>query len=470
MNEASQTAQIPSLGVSAPHVNRRVLVYVGISALLIVCYYLLRGFNWLGSSELHTLMETVASILALFVGILALARFYSKKNSIFLFVGAGFLGTAALDGYHALVTSSIFADLWPSAPSHLIPWSWIASRMFLAMLMFFSLWAWRREQRLGEAGRIDERLVYVAVVALAVLSFAFFAFYPLPRAYYPAIVFHRPEEFVPALFFGLALVGYLRKGDWKHDAFEHWLVLSLIVGFIGQTMFMSLSGQLFDYEFDAAHLLKKVSYVLVLIGLLVSMYHLFRQAEDGKAALARANDKLRHLAHYDPLTGLANRTLLKDRSEVALAQAKRGGYDVAVITMDLDNFKTVNDTLGHAAGDEVLRLAASRLSQSMRDGDTIARTGGDEFVALVTRCASKAEGLRVAERLIEAFNEPLRGDNSHYRITISAGISFFPDDGDDLETLVHSADAALYGAKRDGRNRFQVSSPSTARPAETPLS
>ena len=470
MSQASQPAQIRSLEVSAPNVSRRVLAYIAVAALLIVGYYLLRGFDWQGSSELHTLMETVASILALFVGILALARFYSKKSSIFLFVGAGFLGTASLDGYHAVVTSSLFADLWPSAPSHLIPWSWIASRLFLGVLMFFSLWAWQREERLGEAGRIDERLVYGAIVALAAASFAFFAFYPLPRAYYPEVTFHRPEEFVPALFFGLALVGYLRKGGWKYDAFEHWLVLSLIVGFLGQTMFMSLSGQLFDYEFDAAHLLKKVSYLLVLVGLLVSMYHLFRQAEDGKAALAKANEELRHLAHHDPLTGLANRTLLQDRSDVALAQAKRGGYDVAVITMDLDNFKTINDTLGHKAGDEVLRLAASRLYRLMRDGDTIARTGGDEFVALVTRCSSKADGLRVTERLIKAFREPLRGESSHYRVTISAGVSFFPADGDDLETLVHSADSALYGAKRNGRDQFQVHSSSIASPAKTPLS
>ena len=124
--------------------------------------------------------------------------------------------------------------------------------------MWLGYLAWTREQRLGSAGRIGEIGVYALVGALTVASFAFV---PLPRAYFPELLFHRPEEFIPAAFFLLALVGYLSKGSWAKDAFEHWVVLSLIVGFLGQAMFMSLSGQLFDGMFDAAHMLKKVSYV-----------------------------------------------------------------------------------------------------------------------------------------------------------------------------------------------------------------
>ena len=133
---------------------------------------------------------------------------------------------------------------------------------------------------MGAAGRISEKAVYWGVGLLALASLVFFAFVPLPRAYFPELLFHRPEEFVPAFFFLAALAGYLKKGRWKSDAFEHWLVLSLIVGFMGQTLFMSFSGRLFDGMFDVAHTLKKVSYILVLTGLLISMYHLFRQAEE----------------------------------------------------------------------------------------------------------------------------------------------------------------------------------------------
>ena len=132
---------------------------------------------------------------------------------------------------------------------------------------------------------MSERLVYYTVGLLTAGSFLFFAFVPLPRAYYPNFLFHRPEEFIPAAFFLLALIGYLRKGHWKHDSFEHWLVLSLIVGFMGQAMFMSFSGQLFDMEFDVAHMLKKVSYICVLTGLVTSMHQLFKREEERKAEL-----------------------------------------------------------------------------------------------------------------------------------------------------------------------------------------
>lgn len=235
--------------------------------------------GWRGSAELHTVMETVATLLAAIVGAMALVRYYSKKHSVFLFVGVGFLGTAFLDGYHAIVTSTYFKPMMPSDLPALIPWSWVASRQFLSIVMFLSWLAWRREEKLGDAGKISERAVYLSTAIFTLVSFCFFAFVPLPRAYYPEIMFHRPEEFAPALFFMLALIGYLKKGQWRSDAFEYWLVLSLLVGFLGQAFFMSHSSVLFDFDFDVAHSMKKVSYLLVLSGLLISMFQAFKREE-----------------------------------------------------------------------------------------------------------------------------------------------------------------------------------------------
>jgi PAS domain S-box-containing protein len=271
----------------------RVVVYVVLAVALFVLYFLVRDSSWRGTKELHTLMEVVATLLAAIVGGLALVRYYSRKSTTLLFIGAGFLGTAFLDGYHALVTASVFATSLPSSLSSLISWSWIASRLFLSVLLWLSWVAWRREVRFGPRARIGETAVYSWTALLTVASFLFFAFVPLPRAYYPELVFHRPEEFVPALFFGLALVGYLRKGAWRYDTFEHWLVLSLIVGVIGQAVFMSCSGHLFDMMFDAAHALKKVTYILVLAGLTISMFFLFRRVEESAEALGHAEARTR---------------------------------------------------------------------------------------------------------------------------------------------------------------------------------
>ena len=148
-------------------------------------------------------------------------------------------------------------------------------------MLLLSWLGWRREQRAGASGRIPERWVYVIAAVLTGVSFLFFAFVPLPPAYYTDLFFHRPGEFISAVILGVTLWGYLNKGTWAHDGLEHWLVLSLIAGLMAQAVYMPFSAELYDLEFDAAHLLKIVSYVFVLIGLAGSMYQVFRAAEEG---------------------------------------------------------------------------------------------------------------------------------------------------------------------------------------------
>ena len=132
---------------SKDHTASRTAVYIALGLGLFGAYFLLRGAPWQGSTQLHTLMEVVAALLASTVGVFALVRYYSRPNNTSLFICAGFMGTALLDGYHAVVTSSLFASNFPSAPSSLIPWSWIASRLFLSILLTLSWLAWRRENR-----------------------------------------------------------------------------------------------------------------------------------------------------------------------------------------------------------------------------------------------------------------------------------------------------------------------------------
>ena len=264
---------------------KRTTKYWLLALILSGSYLLLREVEWLGGTQLHTVMEVVATLLALIVGILSLLRFYSHKDNCFLFIGTGFLGTAFLDGYHAAVTSLFFHEIFPSPPPSLIPWSWIASRLFLGMFLYLSYAAWKWEKNLGDQGKISERVIYFGATSMTLTSFIFFALVPLPRAYYPEFFFHRPEELIPALFFALALFGYLKKGQWRIDDFEHWLVLSLIVSIGSQTFFMSFSHHLFDMEFDMAHLLKKVSYIYVLVGLMISILANYRQLESVKSEL-----------------------------------------------------------------------------------------------------------------------------------------------------------------------------------------
>jgi diguanylate cyclase (GGDEF)-like protein/PAS domain S-box-containing protein len=170
-------------------------------------------------------------------------------------------------------------------------------------------------------------------------------------------------------------------------------------------------------------------------------------------------DKLSHQAQHDALTGLPNRLLFQDRLSQALALGKRHGQQVAVIYMDLDRFKHINDTLGHSSGDELLRQTAARLEDCVRRSDTLARLGGDEFTVVLTELGDSGDAMHVAKKMIEAMRLPFTVEGRELFVTISLGISIFPDDGIDGEALMVNADVAMYRAKEMGRDNFQWFAP-----------
>jgi len=169
-----------------------------------------------------------------------------------------------------------------------------------------------------------------------------------------------------------------------------------------------------------------------------------------------SDEKIHQLAYYDSLTGLPNRTLLKDRFDVAVAVAQRKNSSIAVLFLDLDNFKTINDTQGHSYGDELLMKVGEQLKLRLRRSDTIARLGGDEFVILQTNVKSIDEVHRLASRLLEVFRRPWVIKDREFFVTVSIGVSIYPNDGLDLHELMKNADTAMYRAKDSGRNNYQI--------------
>lgn len=168
----------------------------------------------------------------------------------------------------------------------------------------------------------------------------------------------------------------------------------------------------------------------------------------------KAEETIRHQAFHDPLTGLANRTLFYDRMHMAFNSAKRGGKMVAVIILDLDNFKGINDSKGHKVGDEVLKSISGRLSKMVRASDTVARYGGDEFTLIIPSLSSEENALIVAQKIVKAFNKSFHLDNGDITVTASIGVVIYPIHGWDIDTLMSKADNAMYRAKAMGRNRY----------------
>ena len=172
-----------------------------------------------------------------------------------------------------------------------------------------------------------------------------------------------------------------------------------------------------------------------------------------------AEPNLRFVASHDALTGLFNRSMFGQRLQQALAQAQRHDRRLAVLFIDLDGFKLVNDTLGHDAGDVLLAELAHRLRECMREGDTLGRMGGDEFVVLIEGYGEETQLLEVARKILETVAQPLLLREGSYGVTASIGIATFPQDGRDASDLLKNADIAMYRAKEQGKNNFQFHSP-----------
>jgi len=179
----------------------------------------------------------------------------------------------------------------------------------------------------------------------------------------------------------------------------------------------------------------------------------------------RTEERLSALVYRDELTGLPNRRLFDDRLAIALAQAHRYRHRLAVIFLDLDRFKQVNDTLGHTAGDELLKGVATRLSSCVREGDTVARLAGDEFTLLLPGIHYAEDLAAISRKLTEALRKPFQIDGHDVRVTASGGVSLYPEDGESAAALVRSADTAMYRAKERGRDNFQLFSPAMAEKA-----
>ena len=219
-------------------IQQRIAAYWILGGGLTLLYIVLRDVSWRGSAQLHTLMEVLAVALALFVGLLALIRFYSRGGRNFLVLGAGFVGVGFLDGYHALVTSIWFDQFFPSDISSLAIWSWSASRFLLSIVMVSCFMVIRHERAKSVDKILTPKMVYGLTIAATLSSFLFFALVPLPSGYVENLYFNRPGELVPAGLFFIALIGYLKLGKWKFEPFEHWLIIAIIVNLVAQVVFI----------------------------------------------------------------------------------------------------------------------------------------------------------------------------------------------------------------------------------------
>lgn len=221
-----------------------------------------------------------------------------------------------------------------------------------------------------------------------------------------------------------------------------------IVGLANHTVLIHRSGRRYAIEDSAAPIKNRE-------GEIIGVVLVFHDVSEKRNMI----EQLTHQAYHDPLTDIPNRVLFNDRLNVALAHAKRNNEMLAVMFLDLDRFKLVNDMLGHSIGDRLLQEVAKKLSICLRKGDTIARLGGDEFTLLLPQIKSEKEAAKIAQKILKAFQKPVTLSGHEFYITASIGVALYPSDGEKAEILMKNADTAMYRAKEQGRNTYQLYTP-----------
>jgi len=257
---------------------------------LVLARLFLTAAAWQGNVTRHTVGEFAAALLALFIGLLALVRYHTRRDNVFLFIGTGFVGAGLLDFYHALVVNPFLTTMFPSL-TFTPRWVWNASPTFLSILIFGSWLTWRREVETGWPGRMNSSRLFLLIAGLTVANVLLFVFAPFTDNVAPSIL-ARIELIISTTFYLWALVSYLAKGYWQHDAFEYCLILALLLVFCRQAFFLFYSAQLFDAYFELAMGLKIFSYLLVLAGLIASIITIFRQVVHSTAELQQTNQFL----------------------------------------------------------------------------------------------------------------------------------------------------------------------------------
>ena len=203
-------------------------------------------------------------------------------------------------------------------------------------------------------------------------------------------------------------------------------------------------------------ILAPVLATLVFLGILSGFIYHARKREKLLAQLYNSTSALSEIANNDALTGLPNRRLLEDRMMQAVKAAKRSDNIVATLFLDLDHFKIVNDTHGHATGDDLLKMVAKRLTDLLRTDDTVARIGGDEFVVLLPTLGEEQQAITMAEKIINALFQPYVLAQQTLQLSVSVGIALYPQHADEPNDLISHADIAMYVAKRKGRNCYAI--------------
>ena len=403
---------------------------------------------------LHTLTELAAVLVALLVFVAAWTAQGRERSLNITLLGAGFLAVGLLDLAHLLSYKGMPEWLTPSSPQKAIVF-WLCAR-YVAAAVLLAVALKPDSVLLGE---VQRRWILLAFVGFCGGCVAFGLAWP---DVWP-LFFIEGQGLTPvkiAAEYGLVLMllaaaALLVRQTVRARYSSADLATAAVISVLSELCF-TLYANVDDAYQLLGHAYKVIAYAFLFRAIfLAAVRQPYERLSLEIAERRQAERRLEFLAYHDPLTALPNRALLQDRVEQAIAEARRSGRAAAVLLLDLDQFKNINDSLGHGVGDELLRQVASRLAAVLRATDTVGRLGGDEFAILLRDVDGQAGVLRSLAGLQQTLAEPFFIGKDEVHVSASFGVALAPQHGSDLETLLGRADAAMYRAKASGRNTYR---------------
>jgi len=384
----------------------------------------LRHLNFTFEFLLFSYLQTAGSLLSFTYAANAFVRFRGNRDRLTLMLALGFVLAGVVE---TLAVLTFYGQVSAGAALERVPMAWMVGRTLLAVLVLAALVVERRIPHSREPGREITIAIFVVGVVAYLTSAVYFGSLIEPGVH-PQALIARPWDLFPAALFLLGALGFGRRVQKGSTAFDRALVAALWIN-VACHLVIAESVHLFDAPFMLAQALKVTSYAVVLGGALLDNARLF--------------DQVHELAVSDSLTGLGNYRKLITTLEGEIQRCKRTRHSFAVLLLDLDKLKQINDRHGHLVGSQAICRLGNVLRLNSRGIDTAARYGGDEF-ALVR----PESGAEVAERVSERIRERVAADPGFPKIAVSIGASVFPQDGETIEELLDAADRRLYGMKR----------------------
>ncbi len=402
----------------------------------------------------QTLLQWSGFSLAAVTVLLSFTQYRLSNDKIALIIGLSILFSGSVEALHTLVIDGLSLNFDEKNNLDALIWTFANSISGIILLVGLTLLLTKDERSLSFTA-------FILLSTLLILSAVTIIYYAagvikLPEMWIKGAYVSRPYEFISVLIY-LSVIIFIYPKTYKAypsilaDCIFYMSITQIVISFY----LMTLSHDPYDSAYNIAYFLKVVAYFIPCTCLVINYVFSYSAVLRAQKRLKVKQEELKYIASHDALTNLFNRREFEDLLDKSISNCLRNKASLALLIIDLDNFKATNDSFGHVHGDELLKQFSNRLVLLIRKGDILARIGGDEFALISPNIQSPSSARQLAERILNELNSPYLINGKLITVTVSIGISIFPNDGRNTEKLLIKADLALYKSKNSGKNTYQ---------------